>query len=663
MELRRVMAWPTVNLEGMDAPVVTRFEALRTGVELYLAGGPIAAKLAALGLNFPEIQRAANRAVTMHPDGRLFGFRAFIPHMRTRRYTRRKAIGLREPGSKGGYAGALMALFAKHPSIEDGLADYLVENCREGGAREAPPPHKLILEYFHELCRKVGIRNGQYPFLEGGQGGKSGLYRYVIRFFQDNYDAIVEARHGLAAQAKSRTGKGIRGRLLATAPYDVVEVDEHRAHFIGAMQIRTSSGKRWVPIRRVVLITVTDRRSGGVLGYHAVFKREADADDLLAALHDALRKWQPRDFYLEGQSYDEGAGFPSGRLDSLAGCGWGVLLFDNALIHLAERVLDRVRNLIGCDISYGPVKRFERRAVGELVFKRLSEQGFERVWSTTGSKAGDVRRQDAEKKAVRGRLSMHAILDLIELTIAHYNHEVTKRCEGVSALDFFEEWASDPEFEVVLPRLPERPAHVPALNIADVQVRITGSEKKGRRPSVAFEGARYEADWLCKAWSRIGEWVRAHADPDDVRTIHLYSLKGDSLGSVTATDFWAEEPHSREIRRFVNSLTAAGKLPKERGPGFLRRFMQGLELEAANDAKRGRVSDSATRLANEEVKRRRRKAEFVPPVANDPVHTPEPPRAVGSDTSPATTPHGRSPGTSDPYVAPIVRPVRIRAIN
>ncbi|GAB6196019.1 hypothetical protein PAGU2595_013260 [Lysobacter xanthus] len=661
LELRRINALPTVNVESLSNEDVTRFEKLRVGVELYLGGGRIGQKLRDLGLTFQEVQRAANRAVSLHPDGRLFGFRALIPHMRTRAYRRTKAIGMREPGAKGGYSGALSTLLNKPNGIEDALATYLVDNMREGGAKEAPPRHKEILEYFHELCRKAGVRDDQWPFNTDGLG-KSALYRYVIRFFQDNYDAIVEARYGLGAQAKSRTGTGHRGRLLATAPYDVVEVDEHRGHFIGAMRIRTNSGWRWVAIRRVILITVTDRRSGAVLGYHAVFKREADSDDLLAALHDALRKWQPREFHLPGQSYDEGAGFPSGRLDGLAGCGWGVLLFDNALIHLAKDVIDRVRNLVGCDISYGPVRRFERRAVGELVFKRLSEQGFERVESTTGSKAGDVRRQDAERKAVKGRLSMYAMLDLIELTIAHYNHVVTKRCDGISALDYFEYWATDPDFDAILPRLPERPSHVPALNIAVVRVRISGDPKKGRAPSVSFEEAKYTSPHLSRAWRRVGEWVDAHVDPDDIRTIRLFSLKGDCLGEVTALDFWAEEPHSRDIRRMVNAQTAAGKLPKAKGPGFLRRFMVGLAEEAANEAKRGGVSDSATRLANEEAKRSRRKREPVPAVGNDDVYTPPPPRAVTREPV-ATAAHGRRPGESDRYVAPLVRPTRIKAIN
>lgn len=660
-ELRRAAGWPSIDPTQLDEPDLELFERLKKGVEMYIAGGKIRDALARLNLTYEQVQRAVDRCVTTHEDGRLFGFRALLPNVRVRRYQRRKPVRAREPGSKGGYSGALCQLFQKHPDIEVGLAEYLLTRRREGGAEEARIRQSDVHEYFIELCAKAGVGHHEYPYTVT-QLGKGAIRKYTISFFDAHYDVIAEAQYGHAAFAKSRTGKGYRSRLTATAPFDVIEVDEHRAHFIGAMLIRTASGWRYIPIRRIVLITVTDRRSGAVLGYHAVFKREVDSDDLLAAIQNALDRWAPRDFYLPGQSYDEGAGFASGRDDRLVNCGWSTLLFDNALVHLAKDVIDRVRALVGCDISYGPVRRFERRAIGELVFKRLSEQGFERVRSTTGSKAGDGRRRDAERFAKATRMSMGAALDLIELAIAHYNHTETKRCEGVSALDFLEDWVADPDGGTLAPQLPERPAHVPALNISVVAVNVTGSRKTGTRPRVYFEGEYYTCPEFAKRWKLIGTPAIAHADPNNIRTIELYSLKGAWLATLIAPDDWGEESHSRDIRRYVQQLTAAGKRPKEGGPGWLRRFMQGQQAQALREEKRGGVSDAATRLA-EEARKRSRSAGTSPSAANDAqqpaASVAEPRTRTGGSRARSETPIRPAP----PPVRPLVLPIKFKAFN
>lgn len=662
IELRRTAGWPGVDVTYVEARDLELFERLKKGIELYIGGGHIRDELAKIDLTYEQVQRAVDRCVTTHDDGRLFGFRALLPHMRVRRYRRSKAVQTREPGSKGGYAGALCQLFQKYPDIEVRLADYLLTRRREGGAEEARIRFKDVHEYFLECCEAAGVRTTEYPYTVE-QLGKSAIRAYSHRFFDANYDAIVEAQCGAQALAKSRTGKGFRSRLTATQPFDVVEVDEHRAHFIGAMLIRTASGWRWIPIRRVVLITVTDRRSGAVLGYHVVFKREVNSDDLLAAIQNALDRWKPREFYLPGQSYDEGAGFPSDRHDDLVGCGWSTLLFDNALVHLARDVIDRVRALVGCDISYGPVRRFERRAIGELVFKRLSEHGFERVRSTTGSKAGDGRRRDAERHAKAGRLSMGAALDLIELAIAHYNHDETKRCEGISALDYLEDWVADRSDGTLAPKLPERPSHIPPLNIAIERVSITGNRKTGTRPRVYFEGEYYTAPEFSKSWKQIGEAAIVHADPNDLRTIELYSLKGAWLATLIAPNDWGEESHSRDIRRYVQQLTAAGKLPKTKGVGWLRRFLKGLETQALREEKRGGVSDAATRLAEEERKRQS-SASHVPPAANDAEHTVRPPRAAAkAGTGQSTTPLRANQAEPRAPVRPLALPAKFKAHN
>ncbi len=660
-EMARHRYWPSIDPTALEAKDLTRFEKLKRAVEGYLNGEKARDLLEQLELTYEDLYRAVRRCTTRHEDGLLFGWRALIPGIRVKRYTRSNPVRIREGGHLGGYAGALQVCFKRHPGIEAKFRKYLRTGKPEDGGKESRVTQQSAHAYFLELCQKDGVPEYGWPFATW-QLGKSAIRDYVLRFFDENYEAIVEAQFGEIAKIKAGTGTGHKSRLVATFPYDVVEVDEHKAHFLGAIGIPTPSGMRYRPISRVILITVTDRRSAEVLGYHAVFRREATAEDVLAAVHNALQPWRPREFFLKGLRYDEGAGFPSGRLDCLAACGWGSLLLDNALIHLADDVLGRLRDMVGCDVNFGPTGHPERRAIGELVFKRLSDQGFTRVESTTGSNVTDALRRDPERKACRTRLHMHAVLDLVELAIAHYNGEVSKHTHGASGLDFIEQLVTDEEIGFLLPRLPTLPAHIAPLNIHIMGANITGDKKKGVRPRIYALGTYYTSPDFSKRFGLIGDGVRLHVNPDDVSTIRAFSENGTFLGELNCADEWGDEPHSLEARRQISALIAAGKLERQRGESWVRAFLRALKEEAA--AERGgerKVSRAGTRLAEELRKRANDPVPPLPAAANDGDAGSTPPRSR-SDSSLGDVPTGGI--ESDAYEGlPLVLPMKIKAVN
>ncbi len=594
--------WPIVSIETWEDEPRLRFETLKDAVDAYVGPGAVHQRLASLGVTYGEVQRAVERCLTRHEDGRLFGYRALIPSLNVRGYTRAKALGRRPQGARGGFSGALQLVFKEHSTIKLRFDHYLKSGERHGvSIAESHVTDKSAHSYFLALCSEFDQDRVRYPFTTK-QLGKSAVRDYKRGFFDANYDDIVTRQSGEKAAAKAKTGTGFHSRLIARCPYEVVEIDEHRADFLGMLWITTPSGRRQLVLRRVVLITCTDRRSGVVLGYNVVFKREANKDDFLAAVQHALDPWKPREFYTSGQYYDEGAGFPSSRICDLEDCGWGSVLLDGALIHIADPVLDRMRDRLGCDINIGPVRRFERRAVGELTFKALEALGFHRLLSTTGSGPEDPRRQNPEANARTINLTMDAVLDVVELCIAHYNHVVTSHVDGISGLDFIEQWATDPEFDTLVPRLPKRPPHHARLDVSVERLNVTGDRGGGVRPRVYFAYTHYTSTALARRMDLIGTEVIAHVDPNDIRRIELFEPTGAYLGAVESQDpQWRVVPHSLAQRIHVSDLVREGKLEAAKVSDWLTRFLQGLSADVQRDAARRvkGVSDAGSRLAEE----------------------------------------------------------------
>lgn len=578
--LRNTELWVGIDTSGLSDEERDRFARLTTAIQAWVDGKKMAPILKNLKLSYDCVQRAANRCVTQHSDGRLFGFRALIKGLRVKRYKRTKPDIRREPGQRGGAAGLLSKLFDDVEGIQDDLDEYLRTGKRKGGVAESRVTPKAALEYFHELCKAAGRLPHQFPF-NYKKKGKGALYTYVKSFLQSHYGETVEMQNGQKAAAKTKTGTGHHSRLRSNTPYDIIEIDEHKAHFLGVIGIPGRTGIRWMALERVIIITVTDRATGSVLGYHAVFRREARSDDLLAAIHNALTRWEPRKFAMEGLRYREGAGFPSRHLDSLVGCGWAMLLFDNALIHLARPVIDRIMEMTGCDINFGPKERFERRGMAECVFGSLSRHGFERVSSTTGSGPDDPLRRDPKAAAIKTRLTMGKVLDVVELALADQNRIPGKRNDGLSPLAELEQWAGDPEEYTLVPQLPPRPIHLAPLNLAIERVRITGSEEHGVNPRIYFDHEFYTSKLLAKRWDLVGRWVWAHIDSNDVSRLKIYGDDRTFLDEVRVQDSRWRDPHSREERLLIRQWIDEKRIDPNPEDGYVRQFTRELARTAS----------------------------------------------------------------------------------
>ena len=106
-------AWPTVAHTELDETARRAFEKRRHAVVRYAAGESVKSIELSTGVNRRQLYRLLERAMSPHPDGRPFGFRALVRYTRIAEYTRVQAVKIGRDRGGCGAAGALSLLFER----------------------------------------------------------------------------------------------------------------------------------------------------------------------------------------------------------------------------------------------------------------------------------------------------------------------------------------------------------------------------------------------------------------------------------------------------------------------------------------------------------------------------------------------------------------------
>lgn len=568
--------WSQISTENLEEKVKIHLSRLQAAVISYINGEQHDVANEQHGIYRQTILRAFRRCIACDDAGHQLGWQGLLPRLRIHSPIRRAPLIPSGRNLRGGLSGALCMFLRTRVAIAADFTDYLLNTAKRVLGHEAKLRQKSAHQKFIELCHEHGVSQSEWPLCTVRQGIEA-VRRYVIDFLERRYDDVVATQWGARAKARSRTGTGHSGRLRATRPFDVVEIDEHKCGFIGSIGIESPEGMRWLPVQRVTLILAVDRALRLILGYKVIFRREANADDVLDALNSAVGNAAPR-VDCDGVEIEAASGLPCELGEPFTWCGFNQVLFDNALIHIATEISDRARAILGCDLNLGPIRRFERRPTAENVFGGIERRGFSRIASTVGSSPQDPDRQKPEEEAIKARLTAREIVGLVEDVIADHNRQVTKSNFGASPLGRLQASLDDVDgFGTIFPVLPPLAFGVAGLDVSVVELTIRGGKADGRRPYFTFEEEAYTGKTLARSWPSIGEKVYGHVRRDDIRTIELFSTSGVHLETATVTGRWRHTRHSRETRRHINALIHAGYLavPYDQCP--VHRFVEAIK--------------------------------------------------------------------------------------
>lgn len=544
--------WPTVSSVGMTRKQAQTFIARKEAMRLYFADEPVEKITRVTGVNRYSLARMAQKCLQMAPDGAVYGFRALIPYIRTRPYQRNAELKAKRQHQQGGQSGALGALLRRFPDIEDDL----VKCIRQDRKLKRIPEFKIRAKDLHRLfiqCVKAkGVSESEWPFTTQHLGLRT-IYAYMRYVLNENFTKSVISREGPAAKAHMNVGTGHAPFLTFEEPYDVVEIDSYRIDAHLTVAFRTPEGTETeVLLERLWLIAAVDRASTAVIAYDVVYRSEVTSDNVLKVIRDAItKKWEPKALTLPF-NYPLGGGLPSGVIPEAYGAVWNLLLFDGALAHLSRAVYERVRKRLGFVISWGAPGHFERRPNVERTFRRIADDLFKRLPSTTGSNPYNGRAPDGEAKALSYKIRAEEAEQMLDVYIAQHN--VTP-CEGISLLTPFEyirHFLDNQSSGFMLRTLPET-GETHMLSVTE-EVTVRGSVKDGRRPYIQLDRVHYTSPVLVELGNLIGEKLLIKIDEDDMRQVKAFLKNGAELGFLTAKGRWSNSKHSRRTRKAINSL-------------------------------------------------------------------------------------------------------------
>jgi putative transposase len=594
-EYQELDKWPMVLVPDEDRP---RFDRLRSALTGYLGGAKIARLEAEHGINRSEILRILNRAVAVHADGQIWGWRACLNGAHVGGYVRRAPVMEASPGSALGFAGALQQLFALYPQIQTAL-DRTIQKRNKGQAQEAcmnaPAAHRTFLS----LCVEAGISIHDYPFNCASQGLKA-IQNYVktLRGSDFQHSAYLLGGHGAGKRAK--LDNGFDPLLVHRMLYDAVQQDTHRLDFVGSISVPHPSGSIRIPIQRMSLDVVVEQSSLAVLGYSVTIGTRISAQDALASVQHALSRWEPMQIDQPVISYPEGAGFPSGLIPGLAGAAWATHYLDNDTVYTSKLVAERIRVRVGCAVNFGPVGDWTRRHIIEGVFSVLTKRGFQRLPNTTGAHPKDPRRRDAEKQAVDLMCDYKEFLYLIDVALAIYNATGLSTLGMRSPLQFLRDQTQDDRSNFMPRYLPPLPHCMPEMDVAVETRRIRGSVKEGRRPYVEIDEVHYTSAILANCGSLIGALLTVQIKESDMRTVQAFLATGEQLGPLMASSGWNEVAHDRKTRRLINKLRREFSLHLQPEEDWVTAYLRYLSTKGSRQAVRtpNKASSDATRAAN-----------------------------------------------------------------
>lgn len=551
-ELIDTSLWPTVNTSLLNEEQIIRYEGRENAIREYLKGKKVKEISEAFSVSRVELGRLLKRCLTLHPDGRIWGWRALIPYRRQRPYRRNAPVKSYPGSTKGGCSGALMQLFARLPYIKELVDTLFLKKRKEGIVHESRIPLKSIHKRFLNACRDAGVPASEYPFSVKSLG-RVALWRYLCRLQTSEFASAVLARHGKdAARILKSTNNGhSEGRILS--PFQNVEFDAHRIDLFCNISMPSPYGgivKR--VIERFWILAIIEAVTRAILGYHISLNREYNATDVLLCVRNAVVPWKRRGLTIPRLEYPERAGMPSEMIPELAWALWDEFSYDNDKANLADGVLKNLVKVVGCAINPGPVETPEGRPLIERFFQTLEENGFHRLPSTTGSGPHDPRRNNPEAAAIRLDIKLEHIEELVEVLIMGYNGTPHSGIGYRTPLEYLQYFICDDNRLIrTLPE--ERRSNMALLNIEATRV-VRGNIKEGRRPYVEYEGVRYQNDVLARTFDLVGTRLRLSINPDDPRSLLSYLPNGSELGILTAHGFWGRTPHTLEVRKTILAL-------------------------------------------------------------------------------------------------------------
>lgn len=539
--------WPSVDSAALKPEVRRRYRQRAAAVEQFARGLRIEEIERRSGLDRRSLYRSVERAVSAHPDGRMWGFRALIPAIRIKAYVRTK----RSKGSGDGLVGAFGQLVGRHLELERLLRRliqdktvWLTQRDDRFFVRGLDRAHG---EFIRE-CRNVGLIDSDYPLSQQEQG-KRALSRALRERMLSDFGRASKSAGAL--RVKPASALSMAPAQPVTEPFDTVEFDAHRLDVRLTILDQDPYGQEHVyEIERVWLLAIIDVATRAILGYRLCLRREYSRYDVIGTFECAIAPARRPTLSIPNLEPNPSGGFVSVALPETAYACWRLIRFDNARAHLAADSLDVACEILGCTVDVGPAYEPNDRPFIERFFGTVASQLAHRLPGSTGSKAHDVLRELRKPSgSVRLVVGLDELQELLAVWVWNYNGAPHGGLGGRTPLEAMR--AGLREQGAMLRYLPTGLRGSLCLLQNAHRSRVRGDVTRGEKPHISFYHLRYTSAALAQRADLIGRPLRIYYDADDIRRVRAFLDDGTELGELTVGGRWRESAHSLEMRQRI----------------------------------------------------------------------------------------------------------------
>ncbi|MEK4439269.1 hypothetical protein [Paenibacillus sp. FSL K6-2862] len=547
MEQTNLEYWPTVDESSLDESERFIYINRKKAVTMYFQRVSLEEIKQETGIVRQNVRRFTKRCMQYDQTGIVWGFRALIPQKNVKEYQldlfTKKQNNVRRTGEFNRF-------LDRYPDIRELVEDLF--RGRKGRSIEPVMKVKYIHKRFVDECRKKGITQAEYPFNTEWMGYKA-VQRYVKRISYEYFSRSAERSGDDALQKARHVGEGQQNQLSNLFPFQKVQFDAHRIDGYFVVEIPTPDGDIVTKVlERFWVLTIIDVATRNILGYHISLNHEYSASDFMQCVRNAVMPQKKIELTIPGLSYHPVGGFPSEKFPEIEWAVWDVICLDNAKAHYARMVKNRLENLVGCFMNFGPVALPMRRGIIERFFQTLEENGFHRLPNTTGSGPKDPRRKNPEEQATQLNITYDHLKQIIDVLISNYNGTPHGGIYHQTPLELLEKRMKT---SGLTPRILEEDKRSELLFMQTLQKRtVRGSLKSGKKPYIEYEGVPYRSDRLANSAYLINTELTLHVNVDDLRTLKAFLPDGSELGYLTASGRWSLTPHSLQTRKAINAL-------------------------------------------------------------------------------------------------------------
>lgn len=439
---------------------------------------------------------------------------SLVPYRRTKKAQR--SAPLQKLGEHRGYQSAFTGLLAELPELKERLDEFLVQGLARGINHEVPT-NRALFGHYKTVLKQLNWPKDLYPYTT-----KRMAYTGLINYSRIR---IEELRRRRTVQRKN---KQTFRTMSETQAFREIQIDEQIVD-METYELFYEPGQGLAPqrISRCSLILAVDVGTYSVLGYVLVLTDSPNQDDLLTLFDQLIKRWKPAKLTMPGLEYIPGSGFPSSFIPEKMRFTFGLVRFDNALIHHAHSIRDAVTNKFGAAIHLGLPGTPRRRPWVEHMFNVINQE-VHRLPSNTGSHLRDPKREPKANRKQVPVISTEHFDEILSVAFTEYNIMPRTRLAGQTPLEVVEYQINSGyvPMHAVLPG----DGWSPFEAVEKCAVHFSG-EKIGH---VNFLDTKYTADCLHHNIVAKGELLTIRFDRRNPKLVRAYKADGRYLGEISA---------------------------------------------------------------------------------------------------------------------------------